>query len=179
MRLSQKVVATGVGVVALALVAAGITGCAAPPVAELSASVTLARADYGYEMRLGEVVPSASAPGMLATSVYVPAFSSGVWVRMSELTPDGVFTRDVCQVAVTDTVTSSSDVCSVEVFERDENGNLQGAVLHVDGLDELGYFETDARKLRQMHDGAWSGETGARSVKLWGYLSVTGENKHE
>ncbi|MEV4666380.1 hypothetical protein [Microbacterium sp. LWO12-1.2] len=128
-------------------------------------------------MRLGEVSPS--TPGMLTTSIFVPAFSSGVWVRMSELTSDGVFTRDVCQVAVTDTVKSSSDACSVEVFERDEHGNLQGVVLHVEGLDELGYFETDARKLRQMHDGTWSGETGTRSVKLWGYLSVKGENKHE
>lgn len=177
MRRSQKVVATGAGVVALALVAVGIAGCAASPVAVPSASAIPARTDYGYEMRLGEVVPS--APGTLATSVFVPAFSSGVWVRMSELTPDGVFTRDVCQVAVTDTVKSSSDSCSVEVFERDENGNLQGVVLHVDGLDELGYFEMDARKLRQMHDGAWSGETGTRSVKLWGYLSVKGENKYE
>lgn len=177
MRRSQKVAIAGAGVVALALVAVGIVGCAASPVAAPSASATPTRPDDAYDMRLGAIVPS--SPGTLKTSIYVPAFSSGVWVRMSELTSDGVFTRDVCQVAVTDTVKSSSDACSVEVFERDENGNLQGVVLHVDGLDELGYFETDARKLRQMHDGAWSGETGTRSVKLWGYLSVKGENKHE
>ena len=88
---------------------------------------------------------------------------------------DGTFTRDVCQVSITDTVQSSSDVCSVEVFERDEHGNLQGVILHVDGLDDAGYFETDARKLRRTDDGGWSGETGTRSVKLWGFLTPRGE----
>lgn len=174
---------SAIGFLAAALLVLGgvAAGCAASPTAAPITSVTPAHADLtsdAYDMRLGEVEPGTEA-GTVKTSIYVPAFSSGVWMRMSELTPDGVFTRDVCQVAVTDTVKSSSDACSVEVFERDENGNLQGVVLHVDGLDELGYFETDARKLQQMHDGAWSGETGTRSVKLWGYLSVKGENKHE
>ncbi|MEP6477916.1 MAG: hypothetical protein ABJB03_00870 [Rhodoglobus sp.] len=124
-------------------------------------------------MRLGEVV--ASSPGTVKMSIYVPAFSSGVWLRVSAL--DGSFTRDVCQVAVEDSVQSSSDECSVEVFERDEHGKLQGVILHVDGLDEAGYFETDARDLRRTEQGGWSGETGTRSVKLWGFLSPKGLEK--
>lgn len=159
--------------VALVMVASVTAGCATSPTVERSASVAPARADAvssAYDMRLGEVVASSAGT---STSVYVPASSAGLWVRMSTL--DGTFTRDVCQVSITDTVQSSSDVCSVEVFERDEHGNLQGVVLHVGGLDDAGYFETDARKLRRTEEGGWSGETGTRSVKLWGFLTPRGE----
>ncbi|WP_448656542.1 hypothetical protein [Microbacterium lacticum] len=130
------------------------------------------RISFAYEMRLGETEPG-TAPGTFNRSIYVPAFSSGVWLRMSTL--DGTFTRDVCQVAITDTVESSSDACTVEVYERDERGMLQGVVLHVSGLDEAGYFETDARELRRNREGGWDGETAGRSVKLWGYLTPEGE----
>lgn len=170
--------ATGFLAVTLLVLGGVAAGCAASPTAEPSVSPTPVHVADAYDMRLGPTEPGTEA-GTINRSIFIPAYSAGVWLRMSELAPDGVFTRDVCQVVVTDTVQSSSDACSVEVFERDGNGNLQGVVLHVDGLDELGFFETDARKLRQMHDGAWSGETGTRSVKLWGYLSTKGENKHE
>ena len=130
------------------------------------------RISFAYEMRLGETEPG-TAPGTFNRSIYVPAFSSGVWLRMSTL--DGTFTRDVRQVAITDTVESSSDACTVEVYERDERGRLQGVVLHVIGLDEAGYFETDARELRRNREGGWDGETAGRSVKLWGYLTPEGE----
>lgn len=159
--------------VALVMVASVTAGCAASSTVERSVSVTPARADAvssAYDMRLGEVVASSAGT---STSVFIPGVSAGLWVRMSAL--DGTFTRDVCQVSITDTVQSSSDVCSVEVFERDEHGNLQGVILHVDGLDDAGYFETDARKLRRTDDGGWSGETGTRSVKLWGFLTPRGE----
>ncbi len=159
----------GAGVVALALVAVGVIGCAASPVVKpnTSASPTRANDASAYEMQLGEVEPGTTAR-TVKTSIYVPAVAAGVWLRMSEL--DATSTSEVCQLTVTDTVQSSSDQCSVEVFERDDHGRLQGIVLHIDGLDEAGYFETDVRDLRRTEDGGWSGETGMRSVKLWGFL---------
>lgn len=168
---------TPVGLVVTLLLVGGVTsGCASLPSATSNSSSAPARTDgtsSEYDMQLGEVKPGAT-PGTLKTSIYVPTFS-GVWVRMSELAPDGIFTSDFCQVVVTDTVQSSSDACSAEVV-RDENGDLEGVILNVDGLDETGYFETDARKLRQK-DGVWSAETATRAVKVWGFLSPKGEFK--
>lgn len=170
-----RIASLGLGVTLL-LIAGVTSGCTSLPAATSSSSPAPARADAAssaYDMRLGEVEPG-TTPGTLKTSIYVPTFS-GVWLRMSELAPDGMFTRDFCQVIVTDTVQSSSDACSAEVV-RDENGDLEGVVLNVDGLDETGYFETDARKLRQK-DGVWSAETATRAVELWGFLSRKGEFK--
>lgn len=165
----------GLGV-ALLLVAGVTSGCTSLPAATSSISPAPTPTDAtssAYDMRLGEVEPG-TTPGTLKTSIYVPVFS-GVWLRMSELAPDGVFTSDFCQVVVTDTVQSSSDACSAEVV-RDENGDLKGVILNVDGLDETGYFETDAREIRQKN-GVWSAETATRAVKLWGFLSPKGEFK--
>ena len=98
----------------------------------------------------------------------------GIWIRVSAL--DGTFTRDVCQVVVQDTTSSTSDGCSVEVLERDKHGNLQGVVLHVDELlDETGYFEVDSRDLQRTDEGGWHGETSARSVDVLGFLSPKAE----
>lgn len=159
-----------IGFLAVTLLVLGgvAAGCAASPTVAPRASETPASADRtssAFDVRLGEVVASSSGTKI---SVYAPVRSAGVWLRMSAL--DGTFTRDVCQVSITDTVQSSSDACSVDVFERDENGRLQGVVLHVDGLAEGGYFETDVRELRRTEEGGWDGETAARSVKLWGFL---------
>lgn len=162
-------------VLGVALVAGVTSGCAASSADEPNAFVSPARVastSSAYDMRLAEVQPGTEAR-TVKTSIYVPAFGSGVWLRMSML--DGLRTVDFCQVSITDTVQSSSDACSVEVFERGEHGTLQGVVLHVDGLDEAGYFETDARELRRTEDGDWSGETGTRSVRLWGFLTPRGE----
>ena len=153
------------------LVLGGVAaGCAVSPTATPSASETPAKADPrsdAYDVRLGEVEPGTEAR-TVQTSIYVPAFGPGVWLRMSML--DGLSTAGFCQVSITDTVQSSSNACSVEVFERDEHGLLQGVVLHVDGLPEGGYFETDVRELRRTEEGGWDGETSARSVTLWGFL---------
>lgn len=163
--------AIGFLAVTLLVLGGGAAGCAASPTAAPSASETPAHADASpdaYDVRLGEVKLSDTEPRTVETSIYVPAFGSGVWLRMSML--DGVRTVDICQVSITDTVQSSSDACTVEVFERDEHGTLQGVVLHVDGLPEGGYFETDVRELRRTEEGGWDGETSARSVTLWGFL---------
>lgn len=163
-----------IGFLAVTLLVMGgvAAGCAASPTAAPGASKTPTdahRTSNAFDLILGPVEPGTTA-ATVKTSIYVPAFGSGVWLRMS--TVDGLRTTDFCQVSITDTVQSSSDACSVEVFDRDKNGNLQGVILHVDGLDEAGYYETDVRKIRRTEDGGWSGATGPRSVKLWGYLTL-------
>lgn len=163
----------------LALCVAGavgltLAGCAASTTATPSASPTSTRADDSpYEMRLGRVV-AAVEPGTIKAEFFVPAFSSGLWLRFSAI--EGTTTRDVCRVVIEDVVTSSEDECSVEAVER-EDGNLRGVVLTVDGLPDTGYFELDSRELRRTEQGGWSGETSVRSVKVWGFLKITEVSK--
>ncbi|WP_460780503.1 hypothetical protein [Microbacterium shaanxiense] len=117
---------------------------------------------------MGRVV--AGEPGSITAEFFVPAWSAGLWLRFSSI--EGTTTRDVCQIVVADTVTSTEDVCSVEAVER-EDGDVRGVVLVVEGLPDTGYFELDSRELRKTEEGGWSGETSGRSVKLWGFLPVT------
>lgn len=161
-------------VLGVALVSGVASGCATVPTESSSPAPT--RTESGYDVRLVDVIEHGD--GSLSTSVYVPAFDAGVWLRFSEL--DGTFTRDVCQVVVEDaTTTSTSDACSVEVFEPDEDGDLTGVVLHAEGIDESGYFDVETRGLRRTSDGGWSGKTGTRSVKLLGFLGPVEVLNHD
>lgn len=165
-------------VLGVALVLGVASGCAVVPVESdfPTPTRTESRSAHGeYDVRLVDVIEHGD--GTLSTSIFVPAYDAGVWLRFSEL--DDTFTRDVCQDVVEDATTSTSDACSVEVFERDEDGDLTGVVLHVEGIDEAGYFEVDARALRRTSDEGWSGKTGTRSVKLLGFLGPVEAQNHD
>lgn len=151
-----------------------LVGCSAPTTATPTASSASADADKSrYEMRLGRVVAGAE-PDTLKAEFFIPAFSSGLWLRFSAI--EGTTTRDVCQVVVEDVASTSQNGCSVEAVER-EDGDLRGVVLVVDGLPDTGYFELDSRELRRTEEGGWSGETSGRSVKVWGFLKITEASK--